>query len=325
MINFFNDTILFNQQRGSFWMPPQASTTAAEVDFVFYFIYWISVFFFILIVGLMTSFIILYRKRKGHEAQDTPHHNTALELTWTFIPLVLVVLIFMFGFNTYMNMTTIPDNTMDIRIIGQKWQWYFQYPNGHLDEQLHIPIDTPVKLTITSEDVTHSVFIPAFRLKMDAVPGRYTYAWVKATETGEYPLYCAEYCGTSHSDMVTEVVVHEPGGYETWLEKASNLFNTMSPVEVGEYLVKRRCSQCHTIDGSANDGPSFLGIWQNERKFKDGTSAIADDNYIRESILEPAAKVVEGYDNIMPTFAGKLKNEEIDAIIDYMKTLKKDE
>lgn len=323
MNNFFDHTLtIVSQQQGSFWMPPQASTTASDVDFVFYFVYWIAVFFFLLIVGLMTAFIFLYRKREGHQVEPSKHHNTTLEITWTVIPLILVIIIFIYGFKTYMDISEIPANTIDIRVTGQKWDWFFQYPNGHLDNQLHLPVDTPIKLTITSEDVTHSLFIPAFRLKMDAVPGRYTYAWVRATEVETYPIYCAEYCGTKHSDMVTEVIVHEPGGYEKWLEDASNLLKRMTPVEAGQYLVKRRCSQCHSIDGTIIEAPSFLGIYGKQETMKDGSTITAEDNYIRESILEPAAKIVRGFENIMPTFQGKLSNDEIAAIIEFLKTLK---
>lgn len=313
---------LFAQSPGTFWMPPQASTLASEVDWVFYFIFWICVFFFVLIVSLMVFFVLRFRKREGHSEQPSAHHNTVLELVWTGIPIILVLLIFYFGFKTYLNMTIAPANALNIYVTGQKWNWLFQYPNGYIDENLHIPIDTPVQLIIRSEDVTHSLFIPAFRLKMDAVPGRYTRAWVNAKQEGIFPVYCAEYCGTQHSDMLADAVVHAPGQYEVWLENASNLLNTMTPVEAGGYLIKKRCSQCHTVDGTANVGPSFKGLWGESQALKDGSSATADENYIRESILEPSVKIVAGYENVMPSFKGKLKEEEITAIIEYLKTLK---
>ena len=315
--------MIMAQSAGSFWMPPQASTSAQEVDWVFYFVYWIAVFFFLLIVGIMTVFVIKYRRREGWEEEQTTESHTALEITWTVIPILIVLVIFFFGFRTYMDLHLAPGNTLDIWVTGQKWQWFFKYPNGHIDENLHIPVDTPVKLIISSEDVTHSLFIPAFRLKMDAVPGRLTSAWAKATQTGTFPIYCAEYCGTGHSDMFAELTVHEPGGYETWLEEASNLLKSMTPVEAGAVLYKRKgCAQCHTIDGSADDGPTFLGIFGHTVKLSDGSTVTVDEDYIRRSLLEPAAQIVAGFENIMPTFQGKLKDEEIAAIIEYIKTLK---
>ncbi|MBN2328837.1 MAG: cytochrome c oxidase subunit II [Candidatus Omnitrophica bacterium] len=315
---------LNGQSPGTFWMPPQASTLAPEVDWVFYLILWICIFFFVLIVALMTWFVLHYRKREGHAEEETAHHSMALELTWTIIPLILVVLIFYFGFKTYLRMKVAPANALEIYVIGQKWNWFFQYPNGHIDEDLHLPVDTPVQLIIRSEDVTHSLFIPAFRIKMDAVPGRYTRAWVRAREEGVFPVYCAEYCGTQHSDMLADAIVHEPGLYEVWLEKASNLLNTMTPVEAGQYLVNKRCSQCHSVDGTADVGPSFLGVWGREETLADGSTSVVEENYIRESILEPSVKIAAGYENVMPSFKGKLKEEEITAIIEYLKTLKKD-
>ncbi len=318
------DKGIFAQSPGTFWMPPEASTLAADVDWVFYFIFAICIIFFLLIVFLMVFFVIRYHRREGQEPESSPHHNTFLEIVWTGIPILLVLLIFYFGFKTFMESKIVPANTLNIYVTGQKWNWLFQYPNGYVDSNLHIPVDTPVQLIIRSEDVTHSLFIPAFRLKMDAVPGRYTYAWVQAKEMGTFPVYCAEFCGTKHSDMLADTVVHEPGQYEVWLENASNLLNTMTPVEAGGYLVKKRCSQCHTVDGTANTGPSLLGIWGESQTLKDGTSATADENYVRESLLEPSVKIVSGFENVMPSFKGKLKENEIMAIIEYIKTLKKE-
>lgn len=311
------------QSPGSFWMPPQASTTASNVDFVFYFITGIAIFFFVLIVTLMVLFIFLYRRREGHKEQQTTTHNTTLEMVWTIIPLIIVIIIFYFGFKAFMDNAVIPANAYEIKVYGQKWNWNFMYPKtGHFDQDLHVPVDTPVKLTIISEDVTHSLFIPAFRLKMDAVPGRYTYAWFRANQEGEFPLYCAEYCGTQHSDMTAMVVVHPPGEFEKWLREASDFLKKMPPAEAGERLYQLRgCKQCHSIDGTSGQGPSLKDIWGEEQPLRDGSRVVVDENYIRESLLEPNAKVVAGYDAIMPTAQGKLSNEEIDAIIEFIKSI----
>ncbi|MEX1310786.1 MAG: cytochrome c oxidase subunit II, partial [Candidatus Sulfomarinibacteraceae bacterium] len=206
----------------SFWMPPQVSTVAQGVDWLFNFILAISVFFFLLIVVAMVIFVIKYRHREGQGAEESPSHNMALELTWTVIPLILVVVIFVFGFKGYLDMSTPPSNAYEILVEGQKWNWSFTYPNGYIDSNLHVPVDRPIRLVMSSQDVIHSLYIPAFRVKMDVVPGRYAKAWFEATEPGEYDLFCAEYCGTSHSDMIAHVVVHPVGEFETWLEKASN-------------------------------------------------------------------------------------------------------
>jgi len=307
---------------GDFWMPFQGSTTAPAVDRLFYFIFWVSVFFFVLIVGLSLYFVIRYRSRRGHRAEASPHHNTALELTWTIIPLVLVVVIFGWGFTVFMDMTTTPANAYEVQVTGQKWTWFFTYPNGHVDENLHVPVDRPVNLVMTSEDVIHSFFVPAFRLKRDVIPGRYTKTWFRATQPGEYQIYCAEYCGTAHADMLAKVVVHPPGGFERWLEDAGNLLDRMSPAEAGAMLVSSRgCLQCHSVDGRSGIGPTFLGAFGAERPMRDGALVLMDENYVRESILDPNAQITAGYEAVMPTYRGRLTDREITAIIEYLKTL----
>jgi len=315
---------LLGQSGGTFWLPPPRSTTAEVVDSLFYFIFAVSAFFFILIVALMILFVILYRRRPGVEPQGTTHHNTALELIWTIIPLAIVMVIFYWGFTAYMDMRTSPRESYEIRVVGQKWSWLFKYPNGYVDSELHVPVAKPVRLIMTSEDVIHSLFIPAFRVKMDLVPGRYTQTWFHAVEPGSYDLYCAEYCGTGHSDMLSKVVVHEPGTFETWLENAGNLLATMTPVEAGETLYRRRgCGQCHSTDGTARagGGPTFQGIYGQTHQMTDGSRVEVEDNYIRESILEPQAKIRAGYEPIMPTYKGQLSDEEITAIIEFIKSL----
>lgn len=310
------------QVSGSFWLPPEASTTAAEVDWVFHLVFWISLFFFILIVGLAMFFVIRYRRREGVEAQHTSTHSMALELTWSGVPVVLSVVIFVFGFKSFMNITVIPANTYDINVTAQKWKWVFEYPNGHVDEDLHVPVGRPVQLIMTSQDVIHGFYIPAFRVQRDVVPGRYNKIWFQATTPGEYQLYCAQYCGTGHSEMMAMVVVHPVGEFEKWLQQASDLFKRMTPVQVGARLYKIRCSSCHTVDGSARIGPSWKGLFGRKVDFTDGTTTVADENYIRHFILEPNFKVIKGYEPVMPTFKGQLNDREIMAIIDYIKTLK---
>lgn len=308
----------------SFWMPAQASSVAGEVDTVFYVIYWISVFFFAIIVGLMGLFVVRYRRKKpgDHAVHGTPHHSLTLEITWTVIPIVISAVIFVLGFKSYMNLATPPRNSYEIMVTGQKWQWFFTYPNGFVTSELHVPEDQPVKLTMTSEDVIHSLWIPAFRVKKDVVPGRYTYTWFEANEPGTYPLLCTEYCGTGHSDMLSVVTVHPSGTFDTWLQEASNLYDTMPPAEAGEMLVQRTgCVQCHSLDGKAGIGPTFVNLFGYPQKLTNGDEVMADENYIRESIVEPMASIVLGYEPVMPTYAGKLKDQEITYIITYLKSI----
>ncbi len=310
---------------GTVWMPQQGSEAAREVDALFYFIYWVSVFFFGLIVALMLYFVLRYRRRvAGQRASGGPSHNLALEMTWLSIPVILVVVMFYIGFRGYMDMFNPPAGALNIQVIGQKWTWSFVYPNGHVDNELHVPLERPVQLTLSSSDVIHGFFIPAFRLKRDAVPGRYNKLWFSAIKPGEYLALCAQYCGTKHSDMLARVVVHESGGYESWLDNASDPFRTHSPAEVGKMLILRRCSSCHTVDGRANVGPTFKGLFGHQVKLKDGSTVTAEENYIRESILYPTAKIVAGFEPVMPTFRGQLKDQEITAIIEYLKELAKE-
>ena len=186
----------------------------------------------------------------------------------------------------------------------------FEYANGHKDEQLHVPVDEPVKLIMRSEDVIHGFYVPDFRVQMDVVPGRYTTIWFRAKQPGEHDLFCAQYCGTNHSDMFTKVVVHSPGEFEKWLAEAGNLFKNMPPAEAGKQLYNRRgCSQCHSIDGTAGTGPSLKGIFGQKTYFEDGSSTEVDDNYIRGRLLEPHVKVVQGYKPVMPTYKGILSDD----------------
>jgi cytochrome c oxidase subunit II len=306
-----------------FWMPVQGSTTAHRVDWLFHFILIISVVFFLLIVFLMTLFVIRYRRRRGVEAQVTATHSTPLELTWSLIPLVLVLLIFYFGFKSYMDMSTPPGNSYEILVTAQKWNWSFTYPNGYVDANLHVPVDTPIRLVLSSEDVIHALYIPAFRVKKDVVPGRYNKIWFRATTPGEYNLFCAEYCGLKHSDMLATVVVHPPGEFEKWLAEAGNFVDKLPPAEAGARLYKARgCMSCHSVDGKAGIGPTFKALYGTAAILKTGEKIPVDENYVRQSILDPGSQVVAGFDPVMPTYKGRIKDKEITVLIEYLKSLK---
>ncbi len=309
-------------QPGSYWMPQVATDTAQSVDAMFYAILAISAVCFIGITAAVIYFVAKYRHRPGHKVEKTASHNDALELTWTIIPSIVVAIIFVFGWKTYADMTTPPKHAMEIIVTGQKWNWQFQYPNGHIDSALHVPVNENVRLVMKSEDVIHSFFVPAFRIKQDVLPQRYTYLWFKANKASNFRAYCTEYCGQQHSDMKTVVVVHEPGGYEQYLAAAEEQMMNMPPAELGELLYnKRGCGQCHSTDGKAGTGPTFKGIFGATHKLKGGGTVTVDENYIRESILEPQAKVRLGFNPVMPTFQGKLKDREITGLIEYIKSL----
>jgi cytochrome c oxidase subunit 2 len=272
----------------------------------------------------MLYFAIRY-KAKGREenevGDDSNHHNTALEITWSVIPLFICIGIFVWGFKGFVEMRTPPRDTLEIHAQAQKWSWAFTYPNGGVDNKLHVPIDRDVRIIIQSSDVLHSLFIPAFRTKMDAVPGRYTDLWFRATKTGNFPIFCAEYCGTQHSDMLSEAVVHDAAAYEGVLDKIGG--GDLSPVELGQKIYDTRgCKTCHSVDGSALIGPTWKGIWGTDRALEGGGTIKVDENYISESINNPTAKVAQGFAPSMPSYQGQLKDSEITAVVEYIKSLK---
>jgi cytochrome c oxidase subunit 2 len=315
----------------SFWFPPGGSTGAQQVDQLFFFILTVAVVFFALVVSVMVAFVIMYRRREGAQPGRAPSHNTALEILWSVIPAILVAIIFIWGFFSYLDMREPPENSYEIQVVARKWSWLFIYPNGYSDSDLHVPLEWPVSLVMSSDDVIHSLFIPAFRLKQDVVPGRYTKTWFKATAPGTYRLFCAEYCGEKHSTMLASVIVHESGKFESWLQDAANFLEKMTPVEAGQLLyVRRGCVQCHSVDGSARQGPSFKGVFGTEQLMADGERVAVDENYLRESILEPQSKIRDGYKPVMPLYSRQPKNEaqakeverELSAIIAYIKSLK---
>ncbi len=315
---------------GTFWMPFSGATYAGDVDWAFYLIYWVSVFFTALIFFLMVFFTIRYRHKIG---TATPAHkgghSTTLELTWTIIPTIIVLVIFYFGFRSYLAQAVIPPDAYEIQVNGRMWSWDFTYPDGHVDSELHVPAGVPVRLVLTSQDVIHSFFVPAFRAKKDAVPGRYNKMWFQSDSPGRYQAFCAEYCGTSHSKMGAIVVVHpleEDGSgimpWAEWEEEARTFRYDIAPAELGKRLYTARgCNQCHTIDGSASRGPTWQNLFGSERQFTDGSSTVADENYIVEAITQPNARIVAGFGGIMPSYQGSLRSHEITGLIAYMKSI----
>lgn len=309
---------------GGYWFPVQASEFASKIDNLYFAIFWISTIFFALIVGFMTYFCWKYRRIGGVNGEIKPEksssHNTALEIFWSVIPSVILVWIFWEGASGFFEMRVPTDDAEVINVKAQKWNWSFTYPNGDQTTELHLVRDKPVTLVMESPDVLHSLFIPAFRQKMDIVPGRYTYAYILPDREGSFRLSCTEYCGDGHSRMRTTCVVHRD---EEDRRKNTEWIEAIHPPwENGARLYKMHCSGCHRIDGTKATGPALNLIWGENEPMSDGTTRLVDDNYVKDSILYPANDIVAGYTNQMQAFAGKLDNDDINSIIAYLKYLK---
>jgi cytochrome c oxidase subunit II len=334
LFNFFQQTDPQNQKfppSDSYWMPKSASTSAPFIDWLYMMLYWISVVSAVAIFLAMVYLCVKYkapeRSSKDKPITDVSTHNTTLEISWSIAPLIIVVAVFVWGFKGFVDLRTPPKGAMEIQTVGQKWSWAFTYPGGYTDNVLHVPVNKPVRLVISSVDVLHSVWVPNFRVKMDAVPGRYTDLWFEATEVGEFPLECTEYCGTGHSDMLTHVVVHAPGDYEKWLKEAqkppTKADGSPDYEAWGKILYdKKGCATCHTIDGTPKIAPTFKGFWAKGKEATSAGEVTIDENYIKESLLDPQAKIVNGYPASMPTFKGQLSDQEISAIVAFLKSLK---
>ena len=311
---------------GTFLLPPGGSTFAGDVDSVFYFIIYAGIVIFGIVVFGLIYFGVKYRHKKSEPEETTAGitHNLKLELTWSIIPSILVVILFFWGFNVYMKMNIAPRDAMEIKVNAQKWFWSFDYPEGvNSVNELVVPVNKPVKLLMSSKDVIHSFFVPAFRMKMDVLPNRYTFAWFQATNIGKYNIFCAEYCGEKHSQMIGMVRVVSQREYDEWLESGMGAGEGMTPAEYGQTLFKAKaCFTCHNIDGTSAVGPALNGIMGKTMALEDGQQYVVDENYIRESILDPRAKVVAGYQPVMPTFQGILNDKQVDALIAYIKSLK---
>jgi cytochrome c oxidase subunit 2 len=306
----------------TFWLPRPSSNLAPGVDLNWAIVYWVSAFFFALVTFLMVWFVLRYRGKSGDTPPPSASHSTPLEVAWSVIPTLIVIGMFWSGYRTYLDMATPPADAYEVRVEGQKWNWLFTYPNGYVDNNLHVEVGRPTVLVMTSKDVIHSLYVPEFRVKRDVMPGRYSKLWFIAVEPGQYDLFCAEYCGKDHSAMLAKVEVHPPGEFDRWLADASDFLKRMSPPEAGALLYNvRGCKQCHSLDGSAGTGPTFRGLWGSEERLADGGSVVVDENYVRESIVAPLARVTAGYEPVMPTYQGRLSDEEIAAIIEYLKTL----
>jgi len=262
---------------------------------------------------------VRYRRRHADEVGANIHGSTALEVIWTAIPLLIAMVMFVWGTSVYFALAKPPAKAMEVYIVGKRWMWKAQHLTGHREiNQLHVPVGTPVKLLISSEDVIHSYYIPAFRQKIDAVPGKTTSMWFEASKAGTYQLFCAEYCGTQHSGMIGTVVAMEPRDYQQWLTGGTTAGSLTSNGE--QQFAALGCVTCHRDDGKGR-GPSLVGVFGKPQTMANGTTVFADEAYLRESILNPSKKVVVGFPPLMPTFEGQLTEEQILDLIAYIKSL----
>jgi cytochrome c oxidase subunit II len=310
---------------GGLWMPAKSSTVAANTDALFYFIYYLCLFFFALIVGAMIYFVVKYRHKEGKPARTVDlKGNHTLEVFWSVVPGILLVVIFAWGFKDWVKLVVPPAHSLEVRVTGYKWAWAFDYvASGVNGGTLVVPENQPVKLTMSSKDVIHSFYVPDFRVKRDVLPGRYTVMWFEATEKGEFPIKCTEYCGTSHSGMISKVRVVSQEEFDEWIQNGGDLGGAGVPLaELGAKVYEAKgCNACHSIDGSAKVGPSFKGVYGKPAKLADGSEVVVNDDYIRESILMPNAKVHQGYPPVMPSFQGQLNDKQVSALIEYIKSL----
>ncbi len=307
---------------GSPLFPEVASTMASRVDALYLFLVGLTGFFTLLIAGLIVVFMIKYKRRAATEIGARIHGGMALEITWSVIPLIIALAIFVWATQIFFAMSRPPAETMNIYAVGKQWMWKFQHLDGQREiNELHVPVGRPVKMIMTSEDVIHDLFIPAFRVKADVIPGRYTHLWFQPTKAGEYHLFCAEYCGTKHSGMIGRVVAMEPDDFQAWLSGGMQEGSLASAG--GKLFQDLACNTCHRPDAQGR-GPVLQNIFGKQVSLQSGETVIVDEAYIRESILSPSAKVTAGFQPIMPTFQGLVSEEGLLQLIEYVKSLKTD-
>lgn len=311
---------------------PQASTLAPEVDRLYDFIFWVSLIGFVGVVGTVVYFVLRYRRRSDADQTPSIEGHTPSEIGVSVALLVIVIALFVWGWSDYKKVVASPEDPIEIQVIGRQWLWEVEYPNGRtLVNEVVVPKNRPVQLVMTSADVIHSFYVPNFRLKRDVVPGMYTKLWFEATELGEHDVFCAEYCGTGHSQMLAKVKVLEAEEYERWQsdweegrERGAVAEGVTNGAQRGEELFKQKgCVACHgVVAGKVLVGPNLYGVFGKEEEMADGSKVLVDENYIRESLMDPQKKLVKGFPPVMPTFRGSLSDEEVNALVAYLKSLR---
>lgn len=306
----------------SHFMPPQASEVAHSVDILYGFLLISSFISCVLVIGGLIYFAVKYRRKTSDQKSAYISHNTTLEFLWSFIPFVIFMIVFVWGWIVYHQLRTMPEDALEIAVQGQKWSWTFTYKNGRsVGSEFWVPVGQNVRLVMGSSDVLHSFYLPAFRTKQDVVPGRYTSLWFRPEAEGDYQVFCAEYCGDQHSGMKAILHVVSREKFDEWLSK--DPYKGLSPVEIGRKVYQSSCVACHALTEAKNVGPGYKGMFGRTEKLEGGGEATVDENYIRESILDPNAKILVGYPKgVMPTFAGQLSDGEIMGVIEFIKSLK---
>jgi cytochrome c oxidase subunit 2 len=315
----------------SLWLPKANSTLAPSVDWAWNVVMVISIAFFLLLMGMMFYFVLRYRRRSELDVTSDVDHNFKLEVVWTVVPFILVAGLFFVGFKGFLHAAVPPAETYDIQLTAQKWTWSFEYPNGVVSPDLVVPQGRPIRLIMSSRDVIHSFYVPEFRVKRDVIPGLYTSVWFEAREVGETALECAEYCGgagdgsrtTGHSGMWSHVRVLSGADFDTWLAKTEEEANKLTPAQLGAKLYEEKgCKGCHSLDGSKITGPTFKGLYMRQEQMSTGDMVTAEENYLKESILQSQAKIVMGYPGVMPVFEGQLTDKQVNALIAFIKEQK---
>lgn len=320
------------------FLPEQASTIAPQMDLLFAALVGLAALFAIPIALLIIFFAIRFRRGSNADRSGQIHESLRVEITWAVIPFFMAMGIFGWGANLYFQTYEMPRQGLDVYVTGKQWMWKIQHPTGQREiNELHVPVNTPIRLVMISEDVIHAFSVPAFRIKRDVLPGRYTTAWFEATQPGEYHLFCTEYCGTLHSEMIGRIVVLEQRNYQQWLQQrrvdhegdlipegtgAATLgTEPVSMAEAGERLFQSLgCLTCHQMDGRGT-GPSLVGAFGNPVQLTTGEVIVRDMNYIRASILDPNAQIVAGYQPLMPSYRGQVSEEELMRLIEYIQSL----
>ena len=301
------------------FMPEQASAGAGDVDNLTFFLFGMGTFFTVLIAAMVIFFAIRYRRKSDNLVGSNFENSAFLEITWTVIPLLIALFSFAWGVKVFFRLYRPPADAVEYQVTGKQWMWKIQHPTGQREiNELHLPLGRPARLVMTSEDVIHSFYVPAFRAKADVLPGRQSSLWFTPTKTGRFHIFCAEFCGTEHSGMIGTVVVQSPEEYEAWVAAAPppKAFSADGERLFAQYA----CNSCHKATAGGR-GPSLHGIYGKQVAFADGGSGRVDDAYLRESILMPSAKIVQGYESIMPSFQGQVSEEALQQLIRYIQSL----
>lgn len=317
--------MLMNQAMAGTFMPEQGTEIAKQVDNLYGFLLVVSFISCAILIGGMVYFAIKYKRKTANDKTAYITHDTRLEVLWSVVPLIIFLFVFAWGWVVYHDMRTMPKDALEVHVTGKQWAWTVEYKNGVRSTEMVVPVNKDVKIILASEDVIHSFFVPSFRIKQDAVPGRYTTLWFRAEKLGDFHVFCTEYCGTSHSGMITRLKVVSQEDFDKWLTDESEIGSLPLAQRGAKIFQTRACASCHNVDNPAvKIGPSLYKKWGMEEELDGGGKVTVDENYVRESILESQAKIVKGFakPSQMPAFQGQLSEGELTALIEYIKGLK---